>query len=790
MAIPVLSGIGDAFNWYERNVSDPISGSIYLGLNDAKMGLGLGDQGSQYLSSLGNGLPGSHPSEALNFGFQDNPLGRFGFQTVTDPLNLLGTGVVPGAAHGLAALTHVTALPGVAHGLGALSFLDKAPGAMTNAAMGTAGDQLGKTVLPFLGEHVAPRVAGFGDAHPAIKDVWQGTNLAVKELNHLNPAYFLRNLFDDASRQGLSGDAASAGGMMSDSARAAKNYLTGGPEVVSDNTRDFIGNFGGELPQSIHDTGVSTVGPQSIFRRWQSKQAIYDSWGNVDHYEPAIRGNKDRFLDVIARPGEFGKGLENAQEVAARSNVWGNKALEYLDPATREMSSWVDRHGVPDLATDLVDRQGMVSPSEVRERLIDAGVSDSQATKAAEQWWQKAEDVRDPASAELNRVQLNYSGSPGKDLISSMQQRFPGSTFDKSMFDIRNGDIKDRYSILGATGGDVDATDYLMEHLPAARGDQFLRDLAANTFGGYKFSTQALPYTIGQFGEHPGLLNTASQYYRDSDIYNAQHGLSGAHGMMPLFHNPLNGDLVSGNPLGISSMGELVGAMTDHNDNENLAQTVGNFQLGLNPLIKLGLQVTGNNGNNQMPDITSASKIPSGLLSLATGRPVDIEDPLKNAVGGLEQAITGRETFPYQDYLTRRRLADMTGDGNKWNATHTSGPAYDAAVTDTAHRMGADDLLRALMPMDMKMTPPEGERVGRNQYASQLESYLGQGRLAAANPSAHAYDLADPLEERIALINQLPHDELVALLHDPRALELIQQQGVSRLHGNSPLAVG
>src|SRR5437879_4388637 len=99
------------------------------------MGLGLGDQGSDQLAQYGSGLPGSDPSGALNYAYHDKPLGRFAFQTLTDPLNLVGTGIVPGLARGAATHLGMEGLPLLAKGLDTLSAADKLPGAVGGRAL-------------------------------------------------------------------------------------------------------------------------------------------------------------------------------------------------------------------------------------------------------------------------------------------------------------------------------------------------------------------------------------------------------------------------------------------------------------------------------------------------------------------------------------------------------------------------------------------------------------------------------------------------------------------------------
>jgi hypothetical protein len=74
-----------------------------------------------------------------------------------------------------------------------------------------------------------------------------------------------------------------------------------------------------------------------------------------------------------------------------------------------------------------------------------------------------------------------------------------------------------------------------------------------------------------------------------------------------------------------------------------------------------------------------------------------------------------------------------------------------------------------------------------------VSNYLGSRGLlkeAGANPSAQAYALADPLAEKVARFATLPIAERNALLRDPRALEMLQQQRMLQLHNPQALAAG
>ena len=331
----------------------------------------------------------------------------------------------------------------------------------------------------------------------------------------------------------------------------------------------------------------------------------------------------------------------------------------------------------------------------------------------------------------------------------------------------------------------------------SAKAEDVLRSTAQNLFGGYKFAAQNAPNFVRLAGGHPVLANAPAEFYRQSDVYNLTHGLEGPqyHGMVPLGRNPLNGDLIEMNPLGMSSMADLIGAATKPDTGDatglgDLSRLAGEVGLGTNPIIKTGLQLTGQMGNDQMSDVVAPLTALSGAVSIARGVPTNLEQGVHDLVAGGEQALTGRETFPYMDYLLRKRQAELGRNGNKWNAAITSGPIHDAAVLDTAHRIGTNDLLRTLTPFDIEMTSPEAQAIGQNQYLQNIYASRGMTGMASWNPTAHAYEMADPLAEKVARFATLPIMEQQALLRDPRALEMLTRQRSMQIHNPQALAVG
>jgi hypothetical protein len=799
VAIPVLSGVGDALNYYQRNLLDPQRGNLLQTLNKFKMGLGLGDEGSQVIDQLPN-------NQVTNYAFQDNPLGHFAFDTATDPLTYLGTGLIPGAAKAIG-------LGGSA--LDALNIADKLPGQITGQALDAGGQMLGGP-LKAAASTLEPYMSKFGDAHPDITKAWTNTNLGLKELNHGVPGYSVRNLFDDSARQAAFGDTRSAGDMLRGFVPAVKATFNGATDaagiraqqlsLAGQGTSDFIDAFGGDLPHSITDTGVSTVGPQSIFRKAQSSTPQLDPITGApmaDKYgstimQPTINGPKDWLLDKVSGWGELNKALEQNQELTTRGPVWGNAARELVGQYGNNMADYLSRNGMDSAAGLMADKGGYLSPTDLLDELTKSGVPSSQAMDVADSWSRGVDQVRSGADDWLNKTQFKYKTNPIGDAASQWEKNYGYNLHDLGL-DPRTSspeDLKRAMDVYGHAANPGAVSDYA-KAMQDARAEQVLRTMAQNTFTGYKFGVQNVPTYLRLAGQHPGLVSAPADYGRVSDIYGAQHGLpSSFHGSMPIGKNPLTGDDMYFNPLALSSMGELVNDATNQSDDSGatglggLVHTLGDLSLGVSPIIKTALQLTGQSGNNQESDLLRPLTALSGAASLVSGQPVDLEQPFKNLVASGEQALTGRETYPYQDYLVRKQLADQSGGNNKWNATQTSGPQYDQAQHAVAMRQGVNNLVSTLSPINLQQQSPDAGLIGQRQYVSNYLGSRGLLKEAGANPSAQAYALADPLAEKVARFATLPIAERNALLRDPRALEMLQQQRMLQLHNPQALAAG
>jgi hypothetical protein len=631
---------------------------------------------------------------------------------------------------------------------------------------------------------------------------------------------------------GAAGDAAKA------LPRAFKTGITGSGTTDMGLTTDLLNEMGGQIPHAVSDAGVpgawkgldptDVSSNASVFSKYQTHAPI-DRW-DVEGNQltaPVVNHPGDWILDKLARLDSWSKNLEQQGELAKRGSAYGRGYTDAIAPDVNLAAAKLESYGFPDTAQELRDSQGIYNPSRLAMELRNQGASDSVLRDvvgdgSGRNGWQGAvqraggfgdtyvktyadgtehlkplpTDLEPAAAQSVNQSLYRYRTNPIRDAVENWQFAHPS-------MDLYSAGIKDGYNKV--TGEDIrqafhgapgleDAANDWDRAMMSAKAEDVVRSGAQNVFGGYKFAAQNVPNFVRLAGGHPILANAPAEYYRDSDIYNLMHGLPESfHGSMPMGTNPLNGDQLFVNPLGLSSMAELVGAATKPDSGDEgalggLSHLAGEVGLGTNPLIKTGLQLTGQMGNNQMSDTIAPLQALSGIASLATGEPIDLEQPLHSLVATGEQGLTGKQTFPYHDYLVRKRQVELGGAGNPMNATITSGPLHDAAVQDVAHRVGIGDLLSTLTPMNVQSLTPEAAVISHNDALARRLQYSGNGWAARGNPTAGAYDLVDQLKERVARFNELPPLEQQRLLLDPVAAQMIAETRSNIIHGKQTLA--
>jgi hypothetical protein len=299
--------------------------------------------------------------------------------------------------------------------------------------------------------------------------------------------------------------------------------------------------------------------------------------------------------------------------------------------------------------------------------------------------------------------------------------------------------------------------------------------LGQNLFAFHKFATQNLPAQLAMSAEKPALMNVPANYYRVSDEYNQQHGLSSRfHGELPVGDT---GFYI--NPLAYSSLGEMVGAATKHTPNDDEGTLLGQaadagkeLGFGLNPFLDAALTVTGQHGRTFAPGFLRASQPINGILSATLGRPVDIEGVVKDPLGDLQESLTGQQPFPYQEYLLRKRQAELKALGKD--------PSQ--AGSDVGYQMADEGMAGFLGLPSVKYLSPEEQIIRRNQELAQAYKLAGNQAGYHANPTAGAYAELDPRDEQIANWDHLSVDERQRLLRDPEVRDQLLDKLAMQLH--------
>jgi hypothetical protein len=760
MTIPVLGGLGDLLNWYQYNVGDNVSGSVL------KLAAGVGN------TMAGGNDPGLSQyanldaHQALNTAYQDNPLGRFAFTTLTDPINLVGVGLPEHLAGN--ALLH--GIPVLGRALDAASVLDKAPGVLGDKGLDVLGNAA-KMAYPAIA-HLDPAFAAFADKFPGLAEGWQGANRAYKEVSHLIPGYVLGNFVDDSSRAGAQG----FGGAMTNAAKGLAGLETNAGD-------QFLKDFGGNVSEAVADTGVP--GGSSVFRKFP-----YEI-GGVD-----TSGLKSAVFDPLSRWSEWNKGLEQRLDQANRGALWGQAAQSSMDEAAPGFASYLaDTYGPSHgLTTAFADAGGKLDQVDLMDAALKNGVAPNQASQLGESWQNAISGARDYADEQVNHVLLNYGGHPDEQIAHALQQY---GVDPAAMLSKYGGGLRDiTPAMVGAeTGGDTMAMKAVQQAQTSSIAEGVLSSLAKNTFGGYRFATQAVPASLRLGFEHPVIANAPAQWYHDADQYDFMHGLnpSSYRGQMPF---DVAGNRVMINPLGLSSIGELFGEMTpetvngmrvrtdggDYGPLGEAARDAGDMSLGLNPILRTALTLTGQNGNTQLQDMVRPLAPVNALAGLIAGQPVDLEQPVKNVVAGAEQALTGRVTFPFQTELVRRMQADVSGGTDPLAPTYTSGPVHDAANRAVANQLAIKDLADAGLRLPMSIVDPAAQRIGQNQALANFGSMAGNPSPSLTNPTRNAYDLVDPRQEIVMNWAHLPPAERARLLLDPTIGPMITQIQSGQMH--------
>ena len=120
MSIPVLSGVLDGAEWWQRNVlEDKIVGPLYRSMAEAQLRnapykaehpllIDLSPSSPEHVQFLQELAGAKSGTQAADVAFRDNPWGRLLVTSAADPLNLVGVGIPGKLAEALPRLRPVS----------------------------------------------------------------------------------------------------------------------------------------------------------------------------------------------------------------------------------------------------------------------------------------------------------------------------------------------------------------------------------------------------------------------------------------------------------------------------------------------------------------------------------------------------------------------------------------------------------------------------------------------------------------------------------------------------------
>jgi hypothetical protein len=157
------------------------------------------------------------------------------------------------------------------------------------------------------------------------------------------------------------------------------------------------------------------------------------------------------------------------------------------------------------------------------------------------------------------------------------------------------------------------------------------------------------------------------------------------------------------------------------------------------------------------------------------GRPVDIEGGPKELLGNAQEALTGQRPFPYQEYLLRKRQAELKALGKD--------PSQ--AGSNVGRQMALEGLAGFVGIPGLKLLTPEEQAIRKNAQLAQAYKLAGNTPGYRANPTAGAYAALDPRDEQVANWDKLSAVERQRLLRDPEVRDQLLDKLAMQLHNGS-----
>lgn len=743
--IPFLSGLFEKLEDYQREVvDDKMKGH---GLRTANDLLTLGGRtpvtGYDPLSQVVRGLvpQDRHLKYANGVGmtgkawvdevYKDSPWQDFAASLLVDPSNLIGLGL-PGKV--------ATALPAgskLAKGLSMANKVDQLPGQVTGKTLGFVGD-LGRGALKTTADAVTPHIP----QHPLLDKFGAGIDKGMsawREQALLSPAFHVNNWLGNVALPAQKGEWGAA-------RAAALGPITGRNRQVT----DVLGKLGNHRAPLSYGSGTPPpIDPASFNARWGDNMQKLGREANVNN--PFSGPSVARDLPDTVGPVNFARdkyaGLSEASKRFGQERIEGpglDQAFqEAFGPAFKQTADefYKDLQRVrvngkrPKEAQAAIDAfkasRGQMSPDDLRE-ILNPGTRARRAARAGQ-----------PYTPPTGPVTTNWK----TELVKNWEDRVIGSV----------------------EAGTKKSTDIFFDYT----ADNPIDKIGQKALAFHRFGINNLPKSLAAAGARPVNANIPTEYYRASDDYNENKGLPrGFHGQMPIGQKTDRGQLTF-DPMGKLPLGALVKSATRPSspmDDKGswvgeLADDLKDVGLGLNPFIDALLTVSGQHGRSFAPGFLRASQPVNGVASELLDRPVDIEGFPKELMGNAQEHFTGQQPFPYQEYLLRKRQAELKALGKD--------PSQ--AGSQLGDQMGLEGMAGFIGIPGLKLLTPEEEQIRKDaKLAKALALSTGQPA-SQHNPTARAYTDLDPRDAMVRSWDKLSADERQRLFRDPEVRDQLTE---------------
>jgi hypothetical protein len=199
------------------------------------------------------------------------------------------------------------------------------------------------------------------------------------------------------------------------------------------------------------------------------------------------------------------------------------------------------------------------------------------------------------------------------------------------------------------------------------------------------WTTRALPWWFRELRRNPALAGALAHYVGNNRRWQEEQGLPESMALsVPLARLNLGGreGTLYGAPLSFLSILENIGKLGTADDP---VETLGAFGLSPQPLAGTAVALSGLMGDRMTPSMLP-TQLPNAVLSLLLEEPVNLEAPLRGRIDQARAAF-GQRPFDLQDYLLRRRLAELSIEDTGKMAQQ---PYLDAIYLDSPTRRRAE----------------------------------------------------------------------------------------------------